>query len=66
MMTDIMVMAVACDQTRVFNMAYSAAGADTIQTGYEKPHHTTTHEERVDEELGYQLHVSWFPGRGSC
>ena len=60
MMTDLMVMAVACDQTRVFNMAYSAAFASTIKAGYEKPHHTDTHEEPIDEKLGYQPNTSWF------
>src|SRR4029078_1410370 len=35
MLTDLMVMAVACDQTRVFNMAYSAAFASTTKAGYE-------------------------------
>ena len=63
LMTDLMVMAVACDQTRVFNMAYSAAQAATIKVGYEKPHHTTTHEEPLDERLGYQPIVSWFTQR---
>ena len=29
----------------------------------EKPHHTTTHEEPVDEKLGYQPTVSWFTRR---
>jgi Protein of unknown function (DUF1552) len=60
MLTDLMVMAVACDQTRVFNMAYSAAFASTIKAGYEKPHHTCTHEEPVDKSLGYQPTASWF------
>ncbi|MDB6089054.1 MAG: hypothetical protein JWN85_1838 [Gammaproteobacteria bacterium] len=60
MLTDLMVMAVACDQTRVFNMAYSAAFASTIKAGYEKPHHTCTHEEPVDQALGYQPTASWF------
>jgi hypothetical protein len=60
MMTDLMVMAVACDQTRVFNMAYSAAFASTVKAGYEKPHHTCTHEEPVDQALGYQPTASWF------
>jgi hypothetical protein len=59
-MTDLMVMAVACDQTRVFNMSYSQASANTTKAGYEKPHHTTTHEERVDDGLGYQPTASWF------
>jgi hypothetical protein len=59
-MTDMLVMAIACDQTRVFNMAYSTAQAATSKTGYEKPHHTDTHEEAVDQALGYQPINSWF------
>ena len=60
MLTELMVMAVACNQTRVFNMSYSDAQANTTQAGYEKPHHTTTHEERVEEQYGYQPHCAWF------
>ena len=63
LMTELMVMAVACDQTRVFNMAYSAASSSTIKPGYDKPHHTTTHEEPIDNELGYQPISSWFTRR---
>ena len=62
-MTDLMVMAVACDQTRVFNMSYAGRGTNTTKLGYEKPHHTTTHEEPVDEKLGYQINCSWFTRR---
>lgn len=58
--TDLLVMAVACDQTRVFNMTYSKSFASTTKPGYEKPHHTASHEEPVDEKLGYQPMVSWF------
>ena len=61
LMTDLMVMAVACDQTRVFNVNY--AGQATIKPGYEKPHHTCTHEERLDPELAYQVNHSWFTRR---
>jgi len=60
MMTDIMVMAVACDQTRVFNVAMSTRSGDPSKVGYEKPHHTATHEERIDDTLGYQMEVSSF------
>ena len=42
-----MVMAVACDQTRVFNMFYASAFSATTKPGYDKPHHTATHEEAV-------------------
>ena len=61
MFADLMVMAVACDQTRVFNMSYG--GHDTTKLGYEKPAHTCTHEEPVDAKLGYQPNVSWFTRR---
>lgn len=63
LMTDLLVMALACDQTRVFNMAYSNASASTIKPGYEKPHHTDTHEEPIDQKLGYQPNASWFTRR---
>ena len=61
MLTNLMVMAVACDQTRVFNTSYGSH--ETTKLGYEKPHHTTTHEEPVEEKLGYQPTVSWFTRR---
>jgi hypothetical protein len=60
LMTDLMVMALACDQTRVFNMAYSQSAAATSKQGYDKPHHTASHEEPVDPALGYQPNTSWF------
>jgi hypothetical protein len=58
--TDLLVMAVACDQTRVINMTYSKSFASQTKAGYEKPFHTTTHEEPIDEKLGYQPMVSYF------
>jgi hypothetical protein len=62
--TDLLVMAVACDQTRVFNATYSKSFSSTTKPGYEKPHHTASHEEPVDPKLGYQPMVSWFLRRG--
>jgi hypothetical protein len=63
MMTELMVMAVACDQTRVFNMAYSPAFSSLVRAGYPKPHHTCTHEDPTDDQLGYQPNASWFTRR---
>lgn len=60
-MVDLMVLAAACDQTRVFNIFYG--GQDTTKLGYEKPHHTCTHEEPVDGKLGYQVNHSMFTRR---
>ncbi|MBX7199945.1 MAG: DUF1552 domain-containing protein [Rhodospirillaceae bacterium] len=62
LMTEVMVMALACDQTRVFNMGYAAETASTTKPGYEKPHHTATHEEPLGPG-GYQEEVSWFTRR---
>lgn len=62
-MTDLMLMAVACDQTRVFNMFYASAFSATTRPGYDKPHHTATHEEAVDPVLKYQPNTSWYTRR---
>jgi hypothetical protein len=62
-MTELMLMAVACDQTRVFNMFYAAAFSGTTKPGYDKPHHTATHEEAVDEREQCQPNVSWYTRR---
>ena len=63
MMTDLMLMAIACDQTRVFNMFYASAFSATTKPGYDKPHHTATHEEAVDESQQCQPNVSWYTRR---
>jgi uncharacterized protein DUF1552 len=63
MMTDLMLMAVACDQTRVFNMFYASAFSATTKPGYDKPHHTATHEEAVVEAEQCQPNVSWYTRR---
>lgn len=63
LMAELMAMAVACDQTRVFNMTYSAGFASTIRPGFPMPHHTATHEEPVLPGVGYQENSSWFTMR---
>lgn len=63
LMTDMLVMALACNQTSVFNMLYSDATATTSRQGYSKVHHTLTHEEPYDVNLGYQPSAAWFGTR---
>jgi hypothetical protein len=63
LMTDLLAMALACNQTKVVNMVYSNSGALTTKIGEEKAHHTVTHEELIDEKLGYQPLTSWFTRR---
>ncbi len=60
LMADLMVMAVACNQTRVFNMVYSPSFSNLVKEGVDKTHHTITHEETFNEELGYQPLSYWF------
>jgi hypothetical protein len=58
-MTDILVAALACNQTRVFNMVYSWAAAGTIKEGVSTTHHIITHEESKDDH-GSQVQHEWF------
>jgi hypothetical protein len=47
-------LALACDQTRVFNMIFSAGASQLHMPGSSDTHHTLTHEEAKDSKLGYQ------------
>lgn len=55
--TDLITHALACGQTRIFNMAI---GGDTIKPGDPSTHHIYSHEERIDPALGYQPMTYWF------
>ena len=63
LMVDVLVLALACNQTKVFNIAYSEAGAQTTRAGAPRPHHPQTHEEPKDIDLGYQPGAAWFVTR---
>jgi len=56
----ILAMAVACNQTRVFNLAVSNALSSVRRPGTAYTHHTLTHEEAVDQVRGYQPEAFWF------
>lgn len=57
LMTDVLATALACNQTRVFNMFYG--GFNAGKKGLPSTHHIITHEES-DNEQGYQEMHSWF------
>jgi hypothetical protein len=59
-MSQLLAMAVACNQTRVFNMLYSQALSTLHRRGEAFIHHTLTHEEPIDSVLGYQAQVAWY------
>jgi hypothetical protein len=52
--------AFACDQTHVINLTFSDMTSSLRRTGSQMFHHTYTHEEPVDAELGYQPNVTYF------
>jgi hypothetical protein len=60
LMTQVLALALACDQTRVFNMVFSDAASSLHMPGSSDTHHTLTHEEARDDELGYQPEATRF------
>ncbi len=52
--------ALACGQTRIFNLSI---GQETVRSGDPTTNHTYTHEENIDDELGYQPNSYWFANR---
>jgi Protein of unknown function (DUF1552) len=63
LMAELLAMALACNQTKVFNMAYSVAGSDLRTAGNTTGYHQSTHEELIDRSLGYQPTVDFFAMR---
>jgi hypothetical protein len=61
-MTDLLAMALVCNQTKVFNMVYSNSASSLSRKGVDKTHHIVTHEEPVDPTLGFQPTASKFVG----
>ncbi|MCB2108186.1 MAG: DUF1552 domain-containing protein [Rhodobacteraceae bacterium] len=64
-MAKLLAMAVACDQTRVFNMSFTDANGNVRRPGESSTHHLLTHAELVDPALGYQPETFWFNTRCS-
>jgi hypothetical protein len=54
LMADLLTVALACDQTRVFNMSLWRVFTDVRYPGEEVGYHQLTHDEFLDESLGYQ------------
>lgn len=60
LMTDLLVMALACDNARVFNMNFNNGASSLTRVGSTITHHQLTHEEPLDNRLGYQPDATWF------
>ena len=59
-LTQLMVMALACNQTRIFNIALSNAASNLRRSDSAISFHELTHEEPIDEKLGYQPKSTFF------
>ncbi|MGY4299077.1 hypothetical protein ACVWXN_007172 [Bradyrhizobium sp. i1.4.4] len=53
-------LALATDQTRVFNLSISEASSGLFVPGEPSTYHQTTHEELIDPVLGYQPRVAQY------
>ena len=63
LMADLLVMALACDNTRVFNLSFNQGASGLTREGSTVTHHQLTHEEVLDTRLGYQPNVTYFVNR---
>lgn len=59
-MARLLAMALACNQTKLFNVVFSTAASDLRRAGNTTAHHQSTHEELVDRKLGYQPTTDFF------
>ncbi|MBI1358672.1 MAG: DUF1552 domain-containing protein [Alphaproteobacteria bacterium] len=53
-MAKLLAMAMACNQTRVFNCVHTPGASETYIAGDSKIYHQYTHDEPTDAKLGYQ------------
>ncbi len=60
LMAGLLARALQCNQTRVVNVLFSDTTSNLRRRGSTTTHHTLTHEEPVNPELGYQEQVGWF------
>jgi hypothetical protein len=63
LLAGLLAMALACNQTKVFNMVFSDSASSLTKAGTDKTHHTLTHEELADPQLDYQPQATWFGAR---
>jgi len=60
LMAGLLAKALQCNQTRVINVLLSDTTSNLRRKGSTTTHHTLTHEEPVNPQLGYQEQVGWF------
>jgi hypothetical protein len=60
LMSQVLALALACDQTRVFNVLFSDATSSLRNPGASETHHILTHLDPRDPKLGYQIQATGF------
>jgi len=60
LMAKLLALAMACDQTRNFNVVFSNSASSLHRSGEASSHHLYTHEEFTDPDVGYQIETSKF------
>jgi hypothetical protein len=63
LMVDMLVIALACDQARSFNLNFNQGASSLTRKGSTITHHQLTHEEILDNRLGYQPEATYFVNR---
>jgi len=61
-MARLLAMAMACNQTKVFNFVHTPGQSETYIAGDSKIYHQYTHDEPTDAKLGYQINSSKLAG----
>ena len=59
-LAQLLAIGLATNQTRIFNMAFSEPASTIYMPGDSRPFHQSTHEEPIDESVGYQPVTSKF------
>jgi hypothetical protein len=62
LMAQLLAMALACNQTKVFNFVHTPGSSETYLAGETKIYHQITHDEPTDTRLGYQIETSKLAG----
>ena len=55
--------AFACGQTQVASVNFGGSGSNLRRPGAQQTFHMYTHEEQIDQALGYQVNVEWFSNK---
>ncbi len=63
LLAELLAHALACNQTKVFNMVFADAGSSLRKAGSTVTHHQLTHEEPIDEKTGCQPEATFFVER---